>query len=114
MNRNENNYSNSIISTNTSNHNANNQVEICVDVGELSATPPCLPLCKHLEKALHDYFVNLDGDMPVNLYQMVLEQVEPPLLQKVMHYVDHNQSKAADVLGISRSTLRKKLKQYGL
>lgn len=50
--------------------------------------------------------------MPTNLYQLVLEQVEIPLLKKVMEHVKQNQSKAAQVLGISRGTLRKKLEHY--
>jgi Fis family transcriptional regulator, factor for inversion stimulation protein len=72
-----------------------------------------LPLSEYVAKALQHYLANLEGGMPANLYQMVLEQVEMPLLQHVMQYVSHNQRKAAQVLGISRITLHKKLKQYG-
>lgn len=75
---------------------------------------PCLPLCEQIEEALNNYFSNLDGALPTDLYQMVLKQVEVPLLQKIMCYVGDNQSKAAQALGISRGTLRKKLKQYGM
>lgn len=73
-----------------------------------------LPLCKYVSEAVANYFEHLDGDMPSNLYQMVLEQVELPLLQKVMAYVGDNQSKAAIILGLSRGTLRKKLKECKL
>jgi Fis family transcriptional regulator len=45
---------------------------------------------------------------------MVLEEVEPPLLRAVLRHTRNNQSKAARMLGLSRGTLRKKLKQYGL
>lgn len=75
---------------------------------------PYLPLCEYVDEVLTNYFASLEGTIPAGLYQMVLEQVEIPLLQRVMQYVSNNQSKAATVLGISRGTLRKKLKQYKL
>jgi len=73
-----------------------------------------LPLCECVDEALTNYFTSLDGSDPVGLYQLVLEQVEKPLLQQIMQYVGNNQCKAATVLRINRGTLRKKLKQYGL
>lgn len=75
---------------------------------------PCLPLCEYVEKTLSNYFTSLDGNVPAGMYQMILEQVEVPLLRQIMCHVANNQSKAALLLGISRGTLRKKLKQYGL
>jgi Fis family transcriptional regulator len=48
------------------------------------------------------------------LYELVLGEVEPPLLRTVMEYTRGNQSRAAEILGINRGTLRKKLKTYGL
>jgi Fis family transcriptional regulator, factor for inversion stimulation protein len=60
------------------------------------------------------YFAQL-GDAPAsNVYEMVLAEVEIPLLKRVLKYTRGNQSKAAIVLGISRGTLRKKLKIYGM
>ena len=58
------------------------------------------------------YFEQLDGTPPVDLHQMVMQQVERPLYETVMDYAGGNQSRAAAMLGISRSTLRKKLAQY--
>ena len=52
--------------------------------------------------------------MPTGLYDLVLQEVERPLLETVMHFTHGNQTRAAEVLGINRSTLRKKLRQYGL
>ena len=72
------------------------------------------PLRGQVQIALQDYFRQLDGHMPSNLYKLVLQEIEPPLLETVMQYVGGNQTKAADILGINRSTLRKKLKQYHL
>ena len=73
-----------------------------------------VPLRNHAEQALHDYFSSLNGHRPAQLYDMVLREVEEPLFKAVLEYVAGNQSRAADVLGINRGTLRKKLKTYGL
>ena len=64
--------------------------------------------------SLRQYFSQLDGQTPANLYGLVLAEVERPLLEMVLHLTNSNQSKAAIVLGISRGTLRKKLKIYDL
>ncbi len=63
---------------------------------------------------LDDYFVTLDGELPCDLYEVVIGEVERPLLERVMRYVGNNQSQAAEVLGMSRGTLRKKLKSHGM
>lgn len=65
-------------------------------------------------QALKTYFANLNGHKPGELYDLVLGEVEPPLLRTVMDYTRGNQSRAAEILGINRGTLRKKLKTYGL
>ncbi|MCP1728602.1 DNA-binding protein Fis [Natronospira proteinivora] len=67
-----------------------------------------------IDQALARYFKDLDGTEPNDLYAMVLQQVEQPLLQRVLDYTGGNQSRAAEILGINRSTLRKKLRQHGL
>ena len=72
------------------------------------------PLRKHTEEALHKYFANLNGDRPGELYDLVLGEVEQPLLKAVMEYTHGNQSQAAGILGINRGTLRKKLKYYSI
>ena len=64
--------------------------------------------------ALQNYFSNLGGQLPTNLYEMVQREVESPLLEAVMRYVRGNQSRAAILLGLSRGTLRKMLKTYDL
>jgi len=65
-----------------------------------------------VQQSLQNYFAQLDGEEPANLYSMVLAQMEVPLLNMVMRYTNGNQSKAAKILGISRGTLRKKLAIY--
>jgi len=73
------------------------------------------PLCSCIDSALDLFFADLDGHQPPqDLYQMVLSEVEQPLFKSVMEYTRGNQSRAAEVLGINRSTLRKKLEKYGL
>jgi len=67
-----------------------------------------------VEKALRNYFAHLDGQEVSDLYNLVLSEVEAPLLETVMHYVKGNQTKASELLGLNRGTLRKKLKQYDL
>lgn len=73
------------------------------------------PLAHHVADSLGDYFKALNGHTPPNdLYDLVLNQVEPPLLRAVLGYCDGNQSRAACVLGLNRATLRKKLRQHGI
>ena len=72
------------------------------------------PLGTCVHTALELYFKDLGGHKPNNVYQMVLSEVEHPLLTVVLQYARGNQSKAAEILGINRSTLRKKLAKYGL
>lgn len=67
-----------------------------------------------IELNIQRYFQDLDGEMPCDVYEMVLVQVEKPLLQRVLRECGGNQRKAAEVLGLNRNTLRKKLAQYGL
>lgn len=73
-----------------------------------------LPLRSHTERVLHDYFSSLNGHRPARLYDLVLREVEEPLLRAVLSYSEGNQSRAAVILGITRTTLRKKLRTLGL
>ncbi|MCK9469406.1 MAG: DNA-binding transcriptional regulator Fis [Porticoccaceae bacterium] len=81
--------------------------------GEIPVQRP-QSLRHHVEIAMANYFDELDGQPATDLYQLVLEQVESPLLEAVMTYTQRNQSRAAEMLGLNRGTLRKKLKQYNL
>jgi len=72
------------------------------------------PLRDCVADSIGAYFGALNGHPAGNLYNMVLAEVEEPLLQAVLQHTNGNQSKASEVLGINRGTLRKKLKTYGL
>lgn len=72
------------------------------------------PLHVCVERALTRYFVDLDGHAPGHLYDMVMREVEYPLLKRVLAYTAGNHTKAAQILGINRATLRKKLQAHGL
>jgi Fis family transcriptional regulator, factor for inversion stimulation protein len=67
-----------------------------------------------VERAMRNYFSHLDGHDVSDIYQMVLAEVEIPLLEVVLEYTRNNQSRAAEALGLNRGTLRKKLKQYDM
>ena len=66
------------------------------------------------ESALEKYFKTLNGTKPDNLYNLVIKEVEAPLMKKIMEYTENNQTQASKTLGINRTTLRTKLKEYKL
>ncbi|QCI18366.1 MAG: DNA-binding transcriptional regulator Fis [Buchnera aphidicola (Aphis urticata)] len=73
------------------------------------------PLRLLIKKSLENYLLNLDNTIYINnLYPLILSELEQPLLDVIMQYTRGNQTKAALMMGINRSTLRKKLKKYGM
>lgn len=67
-------------------------------------------LSTQIKSALRHYFSELEDD-PVDLYKLVINEIETPLLKTMLRYTNGNQSKAAKILGISRGTLRKKIEE---
>ncbi len=67
-----------------------------------------------VRKMMKQYFKDLDGEKPSGIYSMVVTCVEKPLLEVVMYHAQGNQTRAAELLGINRNTLRKKLREHGL
>ena len=63
---------------------------------------------------LDRYFADLDGEIPAPLHEMVIRQVERPLLEYALRRSNGNQTQAAELLGITRNTLRRKMTDYGL
>ncbi len=72
-------------------------------------------MARYVRKALREYFRDLDGEEPCcEMYQMVMNCVEKPLLEMVIEQAGGNQSRAAELLGINRNTLRKKMLEHGI
>ncbi len=73
-----------------------------------------ITLRQAVRDTLRNYFTNIGGEQPVDFYSILLEEIERPLLEVLINHTHYNQVKMAHILGISRGTLRKKLKQYGM
>ncbi|QIB65995.1 DNA-binding transcriptional regulator Fis [Kineobactrum salinum] len=71
-------------------------------------------LCDAVTRAVRAYLEQLDGQTTTDFYDLVLAEVEAPLLREIMAYTRNNQTRASRMLGLNRGTLRKKLKQYHL
>ena len=67
-----------------------------------------------VRKHVDQYLEQLDGEIPKDLYDLVISQVEHALLEATLYQSNNNQSKAAEMLGISRGTLRTRMKLFGL
>lgn len=73
-----------------------------------------VPLRDHVANSVRRYLGDLNGSGAENLYDIALRELEIPLFAEVLQHCDGNQSRAAEMLGIHRATLRRKLKEYGL
>ena len=73
-----------------------------------------IELRHHVRESIEAYFRDLNGETPCDVYRLVLNEVEKPLLEVVMQYAGQNQSQASRILGINRNTLRKKLEDHNL
>jgi len=69
-------------------------------------------LSEHVTHTLDEYFTHLDEENAHDVYEMVLSQVEKPMLEYVLTHTHYNQTKAANILGINRNTLKKKMQKY--
>jgi Fis family transcriptional regulator len=74
-------------------------------------TPRASEIAECIRKSLEKYFKDLDGERPRTVYEMVLKNVEKPMIEVVLDYAEGNQTVAARWLGINRNTLRKKIEQ---
>lgn len=72
------------------------------------------PFGRYINRSLKRYFADLKGADPVGLHQQMTEELERHLLKFVISHANGNISRAAKILGISRSTLRKKINHYGI
>ena len=82
--------------------------------GNLQAQTESSPLRTQAKIAISNYLSQLNGNDVDDMYDLVLSEIEAPMLEEVMKYTRGNQTRAANLLGINRGTLRKKLKKYGM
>ena len=68
-------------------------------------------LSDSVKRSLERYFKDMDGEKPTSIHDMVLRNVEKPMIELVLSHAEGNQTLAAQMLGINRNTLRKKMKQ---
>jgi Fis family transcriptional regulator len=90
----------------------NAQLALRAEPAPLSHPQPALR--DYVAKAVRRYLLDLGDCQSHELYDIVLREIEVPMLTEVMRHCDGNQSRAAATLGLNRATLRKKLKEYGL
>ncbi len=70
-------------------------------------------VARYVREAIDDYFKDLDGEDPsCAVYDMVMNCVEKPLIETVLHHAGGNQTRTAELLGMNRNTLRKKIQQH--
>ncbi|MFZ5558361.1 MAG: helix-turn-helix domain-containing protein [Pseudomonadota bacterium] len=65
-----------------------------------------------VRRAIERYFRDLDGEKACGIYDMVIASVERPLIESVLRHSEGNQTRAAELLGMNRNTLRKKIRAY--
>ncbi|MCB1908321.1 MAG: Fis family transcriptional regulator [Rhodocyclaceae bacterium] len=71
-------------------------------------------IAESVYRTLDRYFRDLDGEKPVAIYELVMKNAERPMLEFVLRRANGNQTAAAEMLGINRNTLRRKLSEYDL
>jgi Fis family transcriptional regulator len=67
-----------------------------------------------VKHSIRRYLFELEGTQPNNMYELVLKQIEQPLFEAILEHTKGNQSRASEMLGLNRGTLRKKLRSYNL
>ena len=73
-----------------------------------------LPLRDHVRKTIRHYLKDMGSTEPEHVYRKLLTEIEPPLIEEVLNYTGGNQSRAARILGMTRNTLRSKLRRYDI
>lgn len=91
--------------------NQNNPEEMTTNENESQQISQLSNAVKH---SIRRYLYELDGAQPDNMYDLVLRQIEQPLFEAILEHTKGNQSRAAELLGLNRGTLRKKLRSYNL
>ena len=97
-------------------------IKSSIDYGSSSMTTPknytqnvkTNGLSDSVREAMEKYFDDLDGQAPSSLYELVMSQIEKPLFETVLNHTRGNMSRASELLGLNRGTLRNRLVKYGL
>lgn len=79
-----------------------------------SDSEQAIPLRQHVQDTINRYLKDMGNTTPENLYQMLLAEIEPPLIEEILRCTGGNQSRAAGMLGITRNTLRTKMQRYSI
>ena len=79
-----------------------------------SDSEQAIPLRQHVQNTISRYLQDMGNTAPENLYQMLLAEIEPPLIEEILRCTGGNQSRAAGMLGITRNTLRTKMQRYSI
>ncbi|KAF3981796.1 MAG: Fis family transcriptional regulator [Methylococcales symbiont of Hymedesmia sp. n. MRB-2018] len=85
-----------------------------VEIIEITKKVKPVPLSSHVKETLENHFAQLNGHETAGLHAMLISEVEKPLIEITLNHCGKNQTKASKILGLSRSTLRKKIELYGL
>ena len=73
-----------------------------------------VPLRTHVQSTIRQYLEDMGNTEPEHVHRRLMSEVEPPLIEEVLKYTGGNQSRAARILGITRNTLRSKLRRYSI
>ncbi|MFT5139087.1 MAG: Fis family transcriptional regulator [Lysobacterales bacterium] len=75
---------------------------------------PSIPLREHVQETIRLYLEDMGNTEPEHVYRKLLSEIEPPLIEEVLHYAGGNQSRTARILGMTRNTLRSKMRRYSI
>ncbi len=95
-------------------HNKQNTSKAATEQIMHTDSDPAIPLRQHVQKTISRYLQDMGNTAPENLYQMLLAEIEPPLIEEILKRTRGNQSRAAGMLGITRNTLRTKMQRYSI
>jgi len=73
-----------------------------------------IPLREHVQLTIRQFLEDMDCTEPEHVYRKLLSEIEPPLIEEVLRYTKGNQSRTARILGMTRNTLRSKLRRYNV
>ena len=73
-----------------------------------------IPLREHVQSTIRQYLKDMGNTEPEHVYRRLLSEIEPPLIEEILRYAGGNQSRSARILGMTRNTLRSKLRRYSI